>query len=259
MTREDLRDKEIESYIHNRMNEGERVQFELQMSNDENLKKEVEELSEMKNLFDKNLFDLKKKLEHTESQLEKENFFDAEITPNKTLTGTHNGSVRKLSPFENRGAWLAVAASIVLIAGFYFINFNKEDAQQLAYNAALSDYSNFRGASDEADTLFENEAYQLLIERTLPLVDNITPKQEKEKLMLYISRSYILIKKPDEAISFIENHQTELQQNCDIKYTLALAYLSKKDKTRAEKILDEIVETKCFPQEMHAKELLKKL
>lgn len=259
MTTADLRDKQIESYIHNRMDADERAQFEHQMNDDPALKKEVDELLSIKNLFDKNLYDLKKKLDETERQLEQEKFFDEKIIPVKKHIHEVNGKVRKFSPFGGRGAWMAIAASVILIAGFLYVNLNKEDMQQLAYNAAQNDYSNVRGVTDEVDSLFQAEAYQQLIEKASEQIKLTTAPEEKEKLSIYITRSYILSKKPGEAINFIENLPDELKQNCDLKYSLALAYLSKKDKTSAATILNEIVDTKCFPQEMHAKELLKKL
>jgi hypothetical protein len=76
MNREDILDKKIENYIHNRMSDTERIGFEESLKADLKLRNDVLELLALKTLYNSELFELKKKLNATENELDKENFFD---------------------------------------------------------------------------------------------------------------------------------------------------------------------------------------
>ena len=76
MTREDLLDQQIENYIHERMTPEDRAAFEESLKTDEKLKNDVFDLITLKSLYSKELFELKKKLDTAEKNLEQENFFD---------------------------------------------------------------------------------------------------------------------------------------------------------------------------------------
>lgn len=77
MNTQDLnfRDKKIENYIHNRMSIIERHAFEAEMNFDLQLKQEVESLMELISLYDEELFELRKKLQATYSDLKDDDFF----------------------------------------------------------------------------------------------------------------------------------------------------------------------------------------
>ena len=76
MTKEDLLDKQIENYIHNRMSAEERLSFEESLKADEKLKNTVFDLLELKFIYNKELFELKQNLDAAEKNLTQENFFD---------------------------------------------------------------------------------------------------------------------------------------------------------------------------------------
>ncbi len=76
MNNEDLLDQQIENYLHNRMDTHERIVFEQMLSTNETLKKDIETLAELLALYNTNLFALKQKLDTTENELQKEQFFD---------------------------------------------------------------------------------------------------------------------------------------------------------------------------------------
>lgn len=76
MNQEDILDRQIENYIHQRMSDDERTAFEKSLAADADLKKQVLELLEMKLLYSKELFALKQKLNQAEGNLKDENFFN---------------------------------------------------------------------------------------------------------------------------------------------------------------------------------------
>lgn len=76
MNKEDLLDQQIERYVHNRMGADERIAFEEELHSDDKLRRAVDILSEFISLYNHALFNLKKKLDDTESNLKEENFFE---------------------------------------------------------------------------------------------------------------------------------------------------------------------------------------
>lgn len=76
MTSKDLLDKQIEEYIHNRMSADERVSFENILRDDLTLRNQVYDLIMLISLYNKELFQLKKKLAESTTELERNNFFD---------------------------------------------------------------------------------------------------------------------------------------------------------------------------------------
>lgn len=76
MNQEDILDRQIENYIHQRMSDDERSAFEKSLAEDGDLKKQVLEILEMKLLYNKELFELKKRLNDAEGNLKNENFFN---------------------------------------------------------------------------------------------------------------------------------------------------------------------------------------
>lgn len=241
MNADDLRDRQIENYIHNRMNAEERSRFEKLLLADTVLKSEINELLEIKMVFDSGLVDFKKKLIKAENKLEQENFFD-------------EGRIISLKKTKNY--WWAIAASVILITGVYYFYYSKPDLKRLAMNATQNDFSQLRGSGNELDSLFELSAYQQLIDKATQQLITTVPRGEKVRLSIYIARSYILLNLPVEAIKHVEGLDEELRKNCDLQYTLALANLSMKEKIKAKSILNKIIKSKCFPQELHASELL---
>jgi anti-sigma factor RsiW len=78
MTREDLLDQQIENYVHDRMSAEERATFEESLKADEKLKNDVFDLLALKSLYNKELFELKQKLDAAEKNLEQEKYFKEE-------------------------------------------------------------------------------------------------------------------------------------------------------------------------------------
>lgn len=74
----DLLDKRIENYVHKRMSEDERTAFENEIKSDEKLRKDIKELIALIELYNTELFELKKKLDLAEEELEQERFFERE-------------------------------------------------------------------------------------------------------------------------------------------------------------------------------------
>mgnify|MGYP001318913689 CR=1 FL=1 len=81
MNNEDILDKQIENYIHNRMTTEERIAFEESLNSNAGLRKNVNELVTLKLLYNKELFELKRKLDSVETQLNQENFFNDNKEP----------------------------------------------------------------------------------------------------------------------------------------------------------------------------------
>ena len=81
MTSKDLLDKQIEEYIHNRMSAEERVSFENILRDDLTLRNQVYDLIMLISLYNKELFQLKKKLAESTTALERNNFFDDNSIP----------------------------------------------------------------------------------------------------------------------------------------------------------------------------------
>ena len=75
MNQEELLDRQIENYIHHRMDEAERKAFEHSLISDPELKKQVFALITIKALYNKDLFDLKKQLDEAEAKLRNDHFF----------------------------------------------------------------------------------------------------------------------------------------------------------------------------------------
>ena len=76
MNKEDLLDKQIENYIHNRMTVDERAAFEEALTADEKLRNDVFDLMTLKSIYNKDLFELKQRLDTAEKNLTKEKFFE---------------------------------------------------------------------------------------------------------------------------------------------------------------------------------------
>ncbi len=76
MNQEDLLDRQIENYIHERMDDNERVTFEKSLKENPELLKQVTDLLSLKGLYSKELFALKKLLDSAETNLKEDNFFD---------------------------------------------------------------------------------------------------------------------------------------------------------------------------------------
>lgn len=76
MTDLDLLDKRIENYVHKRMSENERAIFEREIKNDEKLRNDIKALIELIELYNAELFELKKKLDSAEKELEQDKFFN---------------------------------------------------------------------------------------------------------------------------------------------------------------------------------------
>ena len=74
MNDKDLLDKQIENYIHNRMPDAERIEFEKALKNNPELRTNVIELLTLKLLYNKELLELKQKLDAVENELKQENF-----------------------------------------------------------------------------------------------------------------------------------------------------------------------------------------
>ena len=76
MNKEDLLDKQIENYIHNRMTVDERAAFEEALTADEKLRNDVFDLMTLKSIYNKDLFELKQRLDTAEKNLTQEKFFE---------------------------------------------------------------------------------------------------------------------------------------------------------------------------------------
>ncbi|MEO8088180.1 MAG: hypothetical protein ABI763_15275 [Bacteroidota bacterium] len=76
MNPEEILDRQIENYVHHRMDADERMAFEKSLRTDPELKKQVSDLVTLKSIYSKELFELMKLLNSTEDKLTDENFFD---------------------------------------------------------------------------------------------------------------------------------------------------------------------------------------
>jgi len=74
----DILDKKIENYVHKRMDESERMAFEEELKTNNQLRENIRSLIALVELYNAELFDLKKKLDGTEEELHREKFFDAD-------------------------------------------------------------------------------------------------------------------------------------------------------------------------------------
>lgn len=72
----DILDKKIENYVHRRMDETERQAFEEELKTNKQLVENIRSLIMLVDLYNAELFELKKKLDATEENLQKENFFN---------------------------------------------------------------------------------------------------------------------------------------------------------------------------------------
>ncbi len=75
MTNEDKLEKKIENFVHNRMIQNDRENFELELKTNDVLRTHVKTLLSLVTLYNAELFELMKKLEAAEKQLEQDNFF----------------------------------------------------------------------------------------------------------------------------------------------------------------------------------------
>ena len=72
----DLLDKRIENYLHKRMSEDERIAFEEELKSNGELRSNIKSLITLLELYNSELFELKKKLDAAEEDLQRENFFE---------------------------------------------------------------------------------------------------------------------------------------------------------------------------------------
>jgi hypothetical protein len=251
MDSEDKLDQQTERYVHKRMNEAERTAFELQMQDNPLLKKEVEELILLKNDFDKDLFDFKKKLLAAKDDLQNEGFFKEVAKPSAKIKSIHDAKKMR--------AWWAVAASVILLVGLVYFYNAKPDYNQLAMTAALNDFPQMRGVEDELDSLFNAGAYQRYIDEAILLTKDSIPSEKKEQLIVNIVSSYILLNDPVKANTFLANTTAEIKNNCMVRYAQVLVLIQLKEKEKAIKQLTSFINDKCYPLDNEAKSLKKKL
>lgn len=72
-----LLDKKIEDYLHNRMNESDRIVFEKMMEQDSALRKDVKILVSLKLLYSKELLRLQQKIIAIEKELGQQGLIDS--------------------------------------------------------------------------------------------------------------------------------------------------------------------------------------
>ena len=72
----DQLDKRIENYLHKRMSESERIAFEDELKSNAELRNNIKALITIIELYSAELFELKEKLDSTEEDLARENFFE---------------------------------------------------------------------------------------------------------------------------------------------------------------------------------------
>lgn len=75
MSEENILDKKIEHYIHHRMSQEERLNFENELKLNESLRDTVKLLLSLVSIYNEDLYNLKQKLEETERALDDEKFF----------------------------------------------------------------------------------------------------------------------------------------------------------------------------------------
>lgn len=241
----DIRDEQIERYVHNEMDDAERSAFEVQLNNDNSLRTEVEKFIEFKNYYSKSLVDFKLQLKEVESQLEKEHFFD-----NETKVSSRK---RK----KNQLPWIAAAASLALIISISYFYFKTYDWKELALAAAKNDFSIKRSVTAEQDSLFYSGNYTAFIEwakKTLP--DNLS-KEDRNFTRLQLTRAYILSGKAGECISYY-NSLPESEKNCELQYCVAIAFISIGKKKEAGDFFTAVADG-CFPYDEKAQQWLKKI
>lgn len=254
MNNDDLREQQIERYVHGRMSEDERAQFEMQMQQDAVLRSQVNDEMELLSLYDKDLISFKKKLDDLQS--------GSSISTIKSENG--NAGIATSTPAEPgqvirmKYVWAAAASVALILVAFWFYN-RTPDGQQIAMNAAKNDFSNVRSEFSSLDSLFAMEDYTNFIAGALEQLKTSLPDSRNSELKMEIARAYILSGNPQEAIGFIQSLPEPDKKDCGIRYCNALAELSIKEDSVGESLLKGIVDDKCYPYDDKASELMNNL
>lgn len=249
MEQDEELDEQITSYINGKMDAGELSRFEARLASDSLLKKEVEHQRQLRSYFNKDLVDFSRSLK------------EAELRHRQKKTPTLSG---QNSFFSKR--WvkqLAVAASIILIAGIFYVTINNEDVVKIAKQDSMDGMSKITTKKEDsiavADLLFYSGKYALYIEKAHQLLKENPQLTDRNILNINICKSYIQLNQAERVISFYGSLAEEEKQDCYLQYQVALAYAILKNKREALTLFELVAGKGCFPDDKKATEWIKRL
>lgn len=233
-------DELIEKYLENSLNAEEQAQFDTLLNEDASFKKEVAFHDNIKRVAEE------KDTDDFRSML---SGFEEEHQPTKVF---------KLQRYSK---WL-VAASVILIAGLTYVLTLSNPTSQELFAANFQPYENVvhpivRGTEEQdqktkAFIAYETGDYKLAISLFSSLYEN----EKKPYYLFYKANALLKLERANEAIPLLKEHlQTKDTLNDKSTWYLALAYLRIDDKANAQKLLEEIIQSKKYKVE-EAKKLL---
>jgi hypothetical protein len=254
MNEQDLREQEIERYVHGRMNASERAQFEVLMQHDARLRSQVNDEMELLALYDKDLISFKKKLDELQHG---GNYFTSE-NESAEIGAVESPQTQPGRVISMKYVWAAVACIVLLIGTFWFFN-RAPDTQLLAMNAAKNDFTYNRSELSSLDSFFAIGDYAAFISGALQQLKDSSSHKNMLNLKVDVARAYILSEKPQEALSFIQSLSEGEKKDCRVRYCHAVAELATKENDSAISLLNAIAIDKCYPYDDKATTLLNKL
>jgi len=223
----------IERYCLGNMDEEERLAFENQLEEDNELKTLLEELKPAI---------LALKLEGLRSNLQ-------EIHLEK---GKNSGRSKRL-------IYIGVAASISIIALFFSLSLqrsNKElfDAYFQPYPDVITKRSSAgEPSSDSSMSSYSSNDYEKTIESL-----SSNPKLSSDQLF-YLAQAYLALKEGEKAVEILEGNSFEDSKlKSQVNWYLALGYLLTENETKGKELLYTLAQSQSSNKE-RAEELLQKL
>ena len=248
MEQDEALDEQTNRYIHNKMDAAELSQFESKLASDPSLKKEVEQLQQLKSFYNKDIVDFKRILKEAELRYREKSTVTKEPA---------SSPLRKM-----KGRWLAFAAAIILIVGTFYLSWNKVDIVQLAKENSLDGLNKASARKGDsiavADLLFYSGSYREYIQKAVSLLKENPRAVERSILNINICKSYIQLNQADSAILFYQSLSSEEKGYCYLQYQAGLAYTIINNKKDADRLFELVVKAGCFPVDEKAAEWIKK-
>ncbi|WP_299889473.1 hypothetical protein [uncultured Lacinutrix sp.] len=268
MNLDDNISKRIRAYLDNEMSSIERLNFEKELSNNQELMDTVSILKKMDtvysdtdwDLYSGNLSDLKET-----SNLFKGEDITAFSNQVKTAESNYYQPDRKKFKSFIKYASSIAAAVLILFSGYYFLN--KAPTSLDLYNdyynlkdlPSFTTKSNTENSLSKAENLFKTKHYKEALEMFIA-IESKNKNTYNPNLNLYIAICYLELNHYDLALKKLD---VLLQSNTldfhKAYWFKSLTYLKEGNKSQAREVLQLLVKDEKHFNYKNAKELLKKL
>ncbi|MFI8605089.1 tol-pal system YbgF family protein [Cellulophaga baltica] len=239
----------LEKFLNEKLNEKERLEFDVLMENDLDFKKEV--------LFQ---IDVKRSL----TAIEDDDFrnllseFESEIRNKEAYI--NKDEHRKRNRFSFKWVVAASITMLLLVGSFLFTNLKTSPEELFTQN--FKPYRNVIQPITRGESLNDNKFKAFLAyskgeyKQAIPLFNTLYSSEGESYYLFYEAISLIQLRQADKAVPLLQEHLKSQDALVDkTNWYLAMAYLQLQDIEQAKKTLKLIIEDKTYKAK-EAKQLL---